>query len=160
MFQLSRIVIGPVAALLMTVSAQAAWLTKDYPDVGEYSAVARAEHGNVEMHISCTWDYPGYVGITIFTTEPYDPETSYSDEVPISVIADGVQQPVTYGSFEELGGELAVVSDTYRDEALASVIDAMAKSRSAIVIQFYTREYRFSPEALDTSLLYLSEKCA
>lgn len=160
MLNVTTSLVALVGTALMVGTADAAWLTKDYPDVGEYSAVARAEHGNVEMHISCTWDYPGYVGITIFTTEPYDPETSYSDEVPISVIADGVQQPVTYGSFEELGGELAVVSDTYRDEALASVIDAMAKSRSAIVIQFYTREYRFSPEALDTSLLYLSEKCA
>ena len=140
------------AGLIISGPVQAAWSTKDYDDVGEYSAVARAEHGTVEMHISCTWDYPGYLGMTIFTTETYDPGTSYSDEVPISVVADGVQQPVAYGAFEDLGGELAVVSDTYRNDTLEIVIGAMAKSRSTIVVQFYTREYRFSPEALDTSL--------
>jgi hypothetical protein len=155
-----KFLVGIAAAATFASPAAAAWTTKDYDDVGEYSAVARAEHGTAEMHVSCTWDYPGFLGITIFTTETYDPETSYSDEVPISVIADGVQQPVAYGTFEDLGGELAVVSDTYRDGTLAQVIGAMAQSQSTIVIQFYTREYRFSPEALDTSLLYLSEKCA
>lgn len=102
------------AGLITSGPVQAAWSTKDYDDVGEYSAVARAEQGTVEMHISCTWDYPGYLGVTIFTTDTYDPGTSYSDEVPISVVADGVQQPVAYGAFEDQRGRAAACSRLYR----------------------------------------------
>lgn len=143
----------------MPSPAHAAWFIEDYSEFGEYSAVTADEQGKVEMHISCSLDYPEDVGITIFTGERYDPETSYSDEVPIGVIASGVQQPVAYGSFQEMEGELVVVSDTSRDEALALVIGAMAQSSSSIVVQFYTREYRFSPEALDISLARLFENC-
>lgn len=143
----------------MPSPAHAAWFIEDYPEFGEYSAVTADEQGKVEMHISCSLDYPEDVGITIFTGERYDPETSYSDEVPVGVTASGIQQPVAYGSFQELEGELVIVSDTSRDEALALVIGAMAKSSSAIVVQFYTREYRFSPEALDISLAQLFENC-
>lgn len=138
---------------------QAAWFTEDYPEVGEFSAVTDDEQGKVEMHISCSLDYPEDVGITIFTGETYDPGTSYSNEVPISVTAGGVQQPVAYGSFQELNGELVVVSDTSRDETLAVVIGAMATSTSTITVQFYTRDYRFSPDELDTALAYLFENC-
>ena len=157
--KLGDALLGVTMMFILTHPAHAAWFTEDYPDVGEYSAVTDDEQGKVEMHISCSLDYPEDVGITIFTGEPYDPETSYSDEVPISVVADGAQQPVAYGAFEELAGELAVVSDTYRDDTLALVIGAMSKSSSTIVVQFYTREYRFSPEGLDTALVYLFERC-
>lgn len=139
--------------------ARAAWFTEDYPEFGEFSTVTDDEQGKVEMHISCSLDYPDDVGLTIFTGETYDPESSYSDEVPISVTASGQQQPVAYGSFEERDGELVVVSDTSRDETLALVIGAMAKSTSVIAVEFYTRDYRFSPDDLDAGLRYLFESC-
>jgi len=153
-------VAGVVAgAAAIAGPAHAAWLTENYPEFGEYSAVTDDEQGKVEMHISCSLDYPDDVGLTIFTGETYDPETSYSDEVPLSVTAGGVQQPVAYGAFQERDGELVVVSDTSRDETLALVIGAMAKSTSTITVQFYTRDYRFSPVELDTALAYLFENC-
>ena len=151
--------IGVTMLSTMVHPVQAAWFTEDYPEVGEYSAVTADEQGKVEMHISCSLDYPDDVGITIFTGETYDPESSYSDDVPISVIASGQRQPVAHGTFEERNGELVVVSDTSRDDTLALVIGAMAKSTSAIAVQFFTRDYRFSPDDLDTSLAYLFENC-
>lgn len=157
--KLGNALLGVEMMSVLVSPAHAAWFTEDYPEFGEYSAVTDDEQGKVEMHISCSLDYPEDVGVTIFTGETYDPETSYSDEVPISVIADGVQQPVAYGSFQELDGELVVVSDSSRDETLALVIGAMAKSSTTIAVQFYTRDYRFAPDDLDTALLYIFGNC-
>jgi hypothetical protein len=154
-----KVLLGVMTMAGLAQPAHAAWVTVDYPEFGEYSAAVGAEQGGIEMQISCSIDYPDEVGITIFTDETYDPETSYSDEVPISVIAGDVQQPVAYGSFENFDDLLVVVSDTARDETLAQVIGAMAKSTSPIRIQFYGRNYQFSPEGLDTALVYLFEHC-
>lgn len=154
-----KVLLGVTMMAALAHPAHAAWVTVDYPEFGEYSAVVGAEQGGIELQISCSVDYPDDVGITIFTDEIYDPETSYSDEVPISVIAGGVQQPVAYGSFENFDDVLVVVSDTSRDETLAQVIGAMARSTSLIGIQFYGRDYQFSPDELDTALVYLFEHC-
>ncbi|MBJ3785609.1 hypothetical protein [Devosia sediminis] len=151
--------LGVMMSSIVVHPVQAAWFTEDYLDFGEFSAVTDDEQGKVEMHISCSLHYPDHVGITIFTGETYDPETSYADEVPISVIASDQQQPVAYGTFEERNGELVVVSDTFRDDILALVIGAMATSTSTIAVQFFTRDYRFSPDDLDTALVYLFESC-
>lgn len=154
-----KVLLGVTMTVALAHPAHAAWFTEDYPEFGEYSAVTDDEQGKVEMHISCSLDYPDDVGITIFTGEAYDPDSSYAEEVPISVIAGGQQQPTAYGTFQELSGELAVVSDTSLDEALALVIGAMAKSTSTITVQFFTRDYRFSPDDLNTALAYLFENC-
>jgi hypothetical protein len=154
-----KFLVGIAAAVTCASPAAAAWITKDYDEFGEYLAAAGANEGQVEFQIVCSIDYYDNLAITLFTGEPYDPGTSYSDEVPLSVMTDGRQQPVAYGSFEDYDGELVVVSDTTRDETLAHVLGAMATSKSTINVQFYQREYRFSPEGLATALLYLSEKC-
>lgn len=154
-----EILLGVMMMAALAQPAHAAWVVLDYPEFGEYTAAVGSEQGRAEMEISCSVDYPDDVRITIFTEETYDPETSYSDEVPVSVIAGGVQQPIAYGSFENVDDMLVVVSDTSRDETLAQVIGAMAKSTSLIGIQFYGRDLKFPPDELDTALAYLFEHC-
>jgi hypothetical protein len=122
------------------------------------TAGAAAEDSLVSLEISCVVKYPG-LQVTIFTDEPFDPGPTYSLEVPISVMTDGRQQPGIYGSSADRDGELVVMSDTQTSNTLASVLGAMAASRSTIKVQFKNREYHFSPAGLADGMRYLKKNC-
>lgn len=153
-------VLGLTVAMAMVSPAAAAWKTEDYPGMGSQAVSAAEEDGRVAFTIACYAYSPGLAVVTIFTGERYDPESSYSDKVPISVTTDGRQQPIVYGSFENYDGDLVVTTDTRISSTLAQVFGPMAASTSTIDVQFYQREYRFSPDGLTAALRHLYEKCS
>jgi hypothetical protein len=153
--------IGLAVAIAVASPAAADWATRER--YGEYQAGKAAEGGAGNIVISC---YPAYHDrrfVAVYTGERYDPESSYAPEVPISVITDGRQQPIVNGSFDKKSGldgeKLIVKSDTSISGTLARVLDAMSASKSTIDVQFYQREYRFSPKGLAAGLRFLNEKC-
>jgi hypothetical protein len=143
----------------MVSPAAADWVTTSDDGIGTYATAALAEDGRAQFEIACEAGYHDILVVTIFTGEAYDPESSYSDEVPISVITDGGQQPVFYGAFEGYDGELVVTAYTSFDGPPGQFLGAMAASTSTIDVQFYQREYRFSPEGFAPALRYLDETC-
>jgi hypothetical protein len=138
----------------MASTAAAEWTTKDYPEDGTYSASSASEGGRAKFVISCNVDYPESVQIS--AGERYDPGASYPDKVPISVMTDGRQQPVFDGSFKNVGGNLVLISGS---ATLATILDAIAASKSTIDVQFAQREYRFSAKGSTAAVRHMQEKC-
>jgi hypothetical protein len=154
-----RLLGGLAVAIAMASPAAADWKTEDYPGMGSQAVAAAEGDGRAQFQIACSADAPGLVVVTIFFGERYDRGANYSNKVPISVTTDDRKQPTVYGSFENYGGVLVVVSDTRVSNTLAQVFGPMRASKSTIKVQFDQREYRFSPKGLTAAMRHLYEEC-
>ena len=152
--------IGLAVAIGLVSPAAADWVITNGASDGVIVARGAYEDGHKKFEVTCNTKRQNlFFGMGIHTGEPYNPQSVYPDNVPISVKVDGQQQPIVNGSFRNVDGQLVAFATVSTGRPLAQILGAMAASEYTIDVQFAQRLYRFSPKGVTAAMRHLQEKC-
>lgn len=157
-----RLLLAIAIAATTTATLASPWKSgEEQIDGGEdslYWAEQWAESGGAyRLGYDCTYS-SGVDTFFIETPDAYDPTTSYAPEVPTTFFVMGQTIEVN-GVFQDRGGQLYVVYESFAIEGFGPLFDWMVVADSPIRVIFFDRDLSFSAEGIADALKPIYEEC-
>jgi hypothetical protein len=134
------------ALLLVTPVSAEEWLYDVFeaePGAKIHGAWVAAEDRDYAIGFTCDEGLDAGA-IYIQTDEPWEPTSSYADEVP-TLFTSGDTAIEAIGAFQDIEGYLHVYFDEYEDKAkVYEIFDLFFEATAPVTVDFFTRKATFS----------------
>lgn len=151
------------ATTIVTTAAQAApWRSEQFllEQDNPYYYAYQGDESDGEHRLAYGCEYAtGIDSLFIETPDLFDPTTSYAPEVPTSFTIDGEETIEINGQFQDRGGYLSVVYNSFVLDGFGTLLDTLIVAQSSIRVTFFDRDLSFSPQGLREAVKPIYDEC-